>query len=76
METTTDRTLARVRRYFADNPKLLKDACALVGLSHTTAIDALKEGRSPRVVTLSKLERAVPPDYQPSDTPAEQGTAS
>jgi hypothetical protein len=65
METTTDRILARVRRYFADNPKLLKDACTQVGLSHTTAIDALKEGRSPRSDTLSKLERAVPAEYEP-----------
>lgn len=64
METTTERTLARVRRYFELHPKALTEACERVNIPYSTAKDALKPERNPRTDTLSALERAVPVDFE------------
>ncbi|HEX7775156.1 MAG TPA: ATP phosphoribosyltransferase regulatory subunit, partial [Parvibaculum sp.] len=57
--------MARIRSYFAANPRALTDACKLAGIPYSTAKDALKPHRNPRVDTLAALEATLPPDYDP-----------
>lgn len=65
MNTSIDRSVARIRAYFTENPKALTEACNVAGVPYSTAKDALKPHRNPRVDTLAALEATVPPGYEP-----------
>lgn len=73
MKSPIDPIVARVRRYFGEQPKALAPACKELGIPYTTARDAIRPGHNPRLETISKLASAVPEDWRPAE---EQGSAA
>lgn len=70
MDTTTEKAFARIKAYFKEHPKALAAAAREVGLPYTTARSALEDGRSPKLETVAKLERAIPDDFAPAEAGA------
>lgn len=70
MDTSTERAVARIRKYFSLYPKRLRGAARDAGIPYTTARDAMRPNQNPRIDTVAALEGVVPASFIGTETEA------